>query len=1292
MNNGKNNILRCDMRWHPVAIAVMLTLPSVSYAAEISINNGTVAAVNNVPVININKANDKGLSHNVYDKLNVDKKGLIFNNSVAESTTMLAGRLQGNSNLTTGTAKVILNEVTSRNASAINGMMEVAGDKAHLIIANPNGISIRNSGTINTSKLTLTTGKPDVQNNQLAGYSVNGGTITLGKMSNGSPTEILSRTVVVNDKVSVDELKVVAGNNYVDAMGEVTGSVTASGWGSANSIDVAALGGMYANKINLVSTENGVGVRNLGVIAGGDNGISIDSKGQLLNSNARIESSGAINIKTSGTLNNTTGTVTSVGTIALDTNKNTLVNSRAGTITTAADLYINSSAIDNVNGKIAASGTLAVDTNNSTLTNSGKGKTVGMEAGIVALKTGMLNNSNGQIKGGYVGIESAAVNNNRGLMDSLGDVNMVSTGNVNNTQGLIRSAGGYTKISASTATVNNGSTKTADTGSDDSLGIIAEKGVQIVANSLNNNGGQMASNGDVSLESRGAIDNYAGKINATGKVIAKGSSLRNDNAGLSGKGGVVAAITGNITNYIGAISSEEGDIELAANVVNNYGGFMMGQNIGISANGGVNNNTALMVADKTLKIESASNIDNANSDNFGTFFGVYFGMPQQEGGMIGKEGVSLAGNNIYNGRSRIVAESGALTLQAKGSIDNARALLMSGEDTTIKTGWSFNNNYATTYSMGNLRIDTPYLENSSNGTLIDNNATGLIVADKDLVLNVNNNFTNYGWISSAGNATVNVLQGTLYNRKTLAAEAELAIDAQNGVENFATVSAGGDLSVNTKRHVTNNNNSNMIGNNVTITAVNDINNRNNIVSNADMAITTSGNLYNYLNLVSYGNASVSANSFNNNSAYLESAGDTTITTSANVGNNRGKIKAQTGNMRIASGNGNVDNYSGVLESGGAIDIKTNALNNDYGQIAATEAISLALKGNYDSFRGVLVSGEGDITLAANSVDNNYGLIAGANVTVDSKSAVQNDTALMAASQKLSVTAVRNIENRYGNNFSSQSGSDFDITADAGGMIGQEGVSLSGQNIYNNSGNIVANNGPLSLIANGVLDNTWGMLVSGADAIVKATGVFYNNYATTYSAGNLDITAATLYNFSSGNMADNTATGVIASDKDLTLKVDSSDVNYGWISSKGDLNFSVLKGILYNRNTISATNALTISTLNGVENFKDIVAGSSLKIDTQRHVTNNASGNILAQNIAINAGADINNRGNMVADYTLTAKTAGNIYNYLNMLSYGAANVTANSVTNSGSNAVFGGLTGMEITTGKVTNSGAVIGI
>lgn len=100
----------------------------------------------------------------------------------------------------------------------------------------------------------------------------------------------------------------------------------------------------------------------------------------------------------------------------------------------------------------------------------------------------------------------------------------------------------------------------------------------------------------------------------------------------------------------------------------------------------------------------------------------------------------------------------------------------------------------------------------------------------------------------------------------------------------------------------------------------------------------------------------------------------------------------------------------------------------------------------------------------------------------------------------------------------------------------------------------------------------------------------------------------------------------------------------------------------------------------------------MSIDTQKHVTNNTRSNILAQNIVINAVKDINNRGNIVGDYSLTAKTSGNIYNYLNMLSYGVAGVTANNVTNSGKDAVLGGLTGLELNANKVTNTGTIVGI
>ena len=139
-------------------------------------------------------------------------------------------------------------------------------------------------------------------------------------------------------------------------------------------------------------------------------------------------------------------------------------------------------------------------------------------------------------------------------------------------------------------------------------------------------------------------------------MIAKAASLRNDNGGVAGRTGVSAAVGGNITNYIGVFSSEEGDVALASNALNNRGGFIMGQNVTINANAGVNNNTAFIVASKVLSVTAGDNIENRYGIDFGSTFGTYFGMPQQNGGMVGKEGVSLSGNYIYNGESRIIAE------------------------------------------------------------------------------------------------------------------------------------------------------------------------------------------------------------------------------------------------------------------------------------------------------------------------------------------------------------------------------------------------------------------------------------------------------------------------------------------------------------------------------------------------------------------------------------------------------------------------------------------------------------
>ena len=244
-------------------------------------------ARNGMTVVNINTPNDKGLSHNQYNAFNVDEKGLILNNANRPVNTELAGYIMGNPNLVGPTANTILNEVTGTSSTSMNGALEVAGNKAHVIIANPNGISVNNGTFINASNATVTTGNPIINNGNVTGYKVQQGVITVGEKglnaSKTARTDMLAEAVKLNGKVWAQDTQVVTGKNAiaVDSSGKVT-NTSKTGESNQIGLDVAAIGGMYANSMYLVGTNDGFGVNNQGVLSA-QNKLTIDSTGKLQN-------------------------------------------------------------------------------------------------------------------------------------------------------------------------------------------------------------------------------------------------------------------------------------------------------------------------------------------------------------------------------------------------------------------------------------------------------------------------------------------------------------------------------------------------------------------------------------------------------------------------------------------------------------------------------------------------------------------------------------------------------------------------------------------------------------------------------------------------------------------------------------------------------------------------------------------------------------------------------------------------------------------------------------------------
>lgn len=281
-----------------------------------------------VPVVNIAAPSAGGVSSNHFQIFNVDNHGIVFVNSQGSVQTQLAGLVAGNQNLSGGPAKVILNMVNGAQLSSLNGYMEIGGQRASLIIANPNGIVGSGFGFINVDRAVLTTGTPVYGGNgSLEAFRVSGGQISIqGKGMDASTTEqvdLLSRAVSINAELRAKQLNVVTGANSVNYNTLQAQRIVSNEAVPQVGLDVGLLGGMYAQKIVLVGTEKGVGVNSQGILASsGDLTLTSDGKialgGKAIAQNMTLQSQSDIALNQT-TLNANGGLrIASAGTIELN--------------------------------------------------------------------------------------------------------------------------------------------------------------------------------------------------------------------------------------------------------------------------------------------------------------------------------------------------------------------------------------------------------------------------------------------------------------------------------------------------------------------------------------------------------------------------------------------------------------------------------------------------------------------------------------------------------------------------------------------------------------------------------------------------------------------------------------------------------------------------------------------------------------------------------------------------------------------------------------------------------------
>ena len=545
---------------------------------------------NGIPLVNITAPSSGGVSRNEYETFNVPDKGAILNNSYTLSKTELAGYVQGNNNMAERPAKIIVNEVTGAGSTSMDGFLEVAGNRADVVIANPNGITVNGGGFINTGKAFLTTGKPVYDGeDHLQRFDITGGDILIeGKGLGGKETgslAILSRAVKINAGIWAKDLHITTGANTVDAKTLEASAIEGKGGRPAFALDTAAIGGMYAGRITLVGTEKGLGVNNSGTWSAEDN-LTLDWNGDLKNSGT-IYSKGNTDLRASHLENDKTiaagkditisadGHVTNTGTVGAGINE-------AGGLTEIGTLEIQSGRVDNRQGTLLAGNHLGIS-------------------------SGSLSNEKGQISGyGTFHASAEEINNTDGKISFIGDIS-VKAKDIANDRGRLTTE---SSLFLRGNTVTNGK-GTVIAGGDASLygtsfnniegNIITGKDMELVLPWIRNRGGTLSAKGSMKMTAEKELDNETGRLLSDGDMGISASVLSNkngtassgknitikgtrlDNAGgtLSARDGITLHADRSVNNAKGKIQSS-GDISLSTAVLDNQEGkIVSGQNLAV---------------------------------------------------------------------------------------------------------------------------------------------------------------------------------------------------------------------------------------------------------------------------------------------------------------------------------------------------------------------------------------------------------------------------------------------------------------------------------------------------------------------------------------------------------------------------------------------------------------------------------------------------------------------------------------------------------------------------------------
>ncbi|WP_277182423.1 filamentous hemagglutinin N-terminal domain-containing protein [Caballeronia sp. BR00000012568055] len=812
-------------------VATLFGAVSASAFAQIVAAPGSGAQVvqtqNGLNQVNIARPSGAGVSLNKYSQFDVPAKGAILNNSPTIVQTQQAGYINGNANLTPGQeARVIVNQVMSNAPSQLRGYVEVAGKRAEVIIANPNGLVVDGAGFINTSRAVLATGTPNfAANGNVAGFTVNGGNIVVQgaglNAGNVDQVDLLARAVQANAAIYAKTLNIVAGANQVDHDTLAATPIAGNGSSPAIAIDVSQLGGMYADRIYLASNEFGVGVSTRGVLAAQAGDLTLQSNGMLvlagqtnasgnLNATARdgIDNTGATYAK--GNVSATTsGKLTNSGVFAAQQNTSVSAGSVASTGTLGAGI--------NADGSIAQTGALQIDA------------------------TGAINATGRNAAGSNAALQGASINLAGSSTTAKSDLAMTATSGDMNLAGATTTAGGAITANASGTLVN------------DNAALKSGGAQSVTAGALSNRNGQLISGGALTERIAGAVQNQGGTMQAASALDTRAGSFDNSAGHVASLNtdGLNLNIVGILNNAQGGTIGGNGNVIAQAAQLVNAGSITAVQDLVVNASQTLTNSGTL-AANGKLSAAAGATLDNSNGtitadqlDVTASNLTNHFGFVTQTGtgattlavtntldnanGSIATnaQDLTLTPAAIINDHGKITdSGTGALSITT-GSVSNNGGTIATNGALTAHVNGAISNQGGTMQAGGALSASASSLDNAS-GRISSLGAQGLSITTSGLLNNRSN-----GQI--AGNGTVTLQAGQFANAGSITAMQSLIARAMQTLYNSGTLAANGLVSVSAGSTLTNA--GSISGNQLALSAF-DLINRGGTTTQAGTAATT----------------------------------------------------------------------------------------------------------------------------------------------------------------------------------------------------------------------------------------------------------------------------------------------------------------------------------------------------------------------------------------------------------------------------------------------------------------------